>query len=152
MFIVHTRQLTVKAVGTRFNVKCYPDSEQTFVSLLEGKVLVTSEGKETGIPPGHTAVLDHSSRQLEIAPCSERLVLSWQKNMYFFNGEPLMNICSTLSRAYGIRIIIDNGRTGNQRFSGSINYRHPLQRFLDYIKDAGGVENYYDSKGQLHLK
>ena len=44
-FIVKTREISVKAVGTAFNVKAYPDEKQVTTTLVEGKVQLEGKGE-----------------------------------------------------------------------------------------------------------
>lgn len=48
-FVVHTPELDVKVVGTKFNIKAYEDEQQIATSLFEGKVsLVWHDATSSG--------------------------------------------------------------------------------------------------------
>ena len=42
-FLVHTKNLTTKDLGTKFNVQAYNDTKSIEVTLLEGKVMLTAD-------------------------------------------------------------------------------------------------------------
>ena len=42
-FLVHTKNLTTKDLGTKFNVQAYNDTKSIEVTLLEGKVMLTTD-------------------------------------------------------------------------------------------------------------
>jgi len=44
-FLVHTRNLTTRVLGTKFNVEAYSDTKLIEVTLLEGKVMLTTDEK-----------------------------------------------------------------------------------------------------------
>ena len=44
-FIVETSQLSVKVLGTRFNVKAYPNDEKITTTLTSGKVEVSVQSQ-----------------------------------------------------------------------------------------------------------
>jgi transmembrane sensor len=44
-FLVHTKNLTTRVLGTKFNVEAYNDTKSIEVTLLEGKVMLTTDGK-----------------------------------------------------------------------------------------------------------
>lgn len=46
-FIVHTSQINVKAFGTKFNVKAYPEEDKIITTLVEGKVSVENSAQNT---------------------------------------------------------------------------------------------------------
>jgi transmembrane sensor len=45
-FIVRTSHLDVKALGTIFNVRAYPDDDEILTTLVDGKVIIEIFGKE----------------------------------------------------------------------------------------------------------
>lgn len=47
-FIVSSGDLTIKAVGTSFNVKAYPDDEILTATLIEGKIIVMGKSADEG--------------------------------------------------------------------------------------------------------
>lgn len=52
-FIVKTKELTVEATGTAFNVNAYTSDNVTAVTLVKGKVAVTLDKKKTiSLSPG----------------------------------------------------------------------------------------------------
>jgi ferric-dicitrate binding protein FerR (iron transport regulator) len=44
-FIVRTKEISIKAIGTAFNVKAYPDEKQVTTTLVEGKVKLEGIGE-----------------------------------------------------------------------------------------------------------
>ena len=45
-FVVETRELNLKVLGTKFNFKNYPEDEEVTVNLMEGKVALQNELKK----------------------------------------------------------------------------------------------------------
>ena len=46
-FIIHTRKMDIKVLGTAFNVRCYPDEKKVETSLLRGSIEVTLKDRPT---------------------------------------------------------------------------------------------------------
>jgi ferric-dicitrate binding protein FerR (iron transport regulator) len=70
-FLVHTVGMTVRAKGTRFNVKAYPDDEMMAATLEEGKLDVLIQATEKA-----------PSQNIELRPNQQFVILkSQQKNM-----------------------------------------------------------------------
>lgn len=44
-FIIHTSSITIKVLGTSFNVKAYPEDKQTETSLIHGSIEVTIKNR-----------------------------------------------------------------------------------------------------------
>ena len=57
-FKVHTDELDVKVLGTKFNFRNYQDDLEAKVCLLEGKVALSTQQKETILHPDQQALLD----------------------------------------------------------------------------------------------
>lgn len=57
-FKVHTEELDVKVLGTKFNFRNYKDDLEAKVCLLEGKVALNTRQKETILHPDQQALLD----------------------------------------------------------------------------------------------
>ena len=58
-FIVETRDMDVKVLGTSFNVSAYEDEENSHATLVEGRVEVDDKinGEKVTLTPGKQALL-----------------------------------------------------------------------------------------------
>jgi transmembrane sensor len=48
-FVIHTRKMDIKVLGTAFNVKCYPGERTTETSLIRGSIEVTLKDRQEKI-------------------------------------------------------------------------------------------------------
>ena len=48
-FLIHTRKMDIKVIGTAFNVKCYPGEKTTETSLVRGSIEVTLKDRQEKI-------------------------------------------------------------------------------------------------------
>lgn len=48
-FVIHTRKMDIKVLGTAFNVKCYPGERTTETSLVRGSIEVTLKDRQEKI-------------------------------------------------------------------------------------------------------
>lgn len=48
-FLIHTRKMDIKVLGTAFNVKCYPGEKTTETSLVRGSIEVTLKDRQEKI-------------------------------------------------------------------------------------------------------
>ncbi len=69
-FIVETQQLSVKVLGTKFNVKAYSSETKTITTLTSGKVEVT-----TNLNPNEQLVFDHSNATIDKPKFRQRFTL-----------------------------------------------------------------------------
>jgi transmembrane sensor len=103
-FRVHTDDAVIQAVGTQFNVYAKPDG--TTVSVLEGRVRVSSHTPDTAAEPAAPASLDpgeeirvdarglvRSSRAAEVASMA-----AWRQRRLVFDQNPLSEVVTEFNR------------------------------------------------------
>lgn len=123
-FTVSTRALTVKALGTSFNVRTYPE-EDFYVALESGKVLVTqiddsvTNKKSLLLNPGDIVSFSKTHKNMEFANHSIDQHLGWNEGNLYFNESSLSEVVKKLERWYGVDIVILNQYGGKDwRYSG----------------------------------
>ncbi|ULB35394.1 FecR family protein [Proteiniphilum propionicum] len=66
-FTVETQQLSVKVLGTKFNVKAYSSETKTITTLTSGKVEVTTNKNDHRVlNPNEQLVFDHSNATIDV--------------------------------------------------------------------------------------
>lgn len=147
-FILHTPKGTVQVLGTTFNVNTY-DSGRVKVSLIDGAVSFASSDKKTILKPGQ-AITYMETEGSHVTALNENELL-WIKGRYKLDNTPMMEITKVLPRWYGVQVVIDNPKTAEKRFTGTILKSEPIQEFLDAIKLTTGTDSYYKD-GILHIR
>jgi len=110
-FVVHTKQVDVEVLGTKFNVNTR--RAHFVVSLEEGKVRLSVHGESQSVMekkspvvmrPGQVAVID-ASKQAEIN--EERDVAThsgWSRNEFHFDNTPLADVARMIEDVYGYKM------------------------------------------------
>lgn len=121
-FEVDVNDMTVRARGTQFNVKAYPDDHTVRATLTEGVVEIISPGKEKIVlHPGQMAVYDRSSRQLSMEPVVKtELHTSWKDRRWLIEGTTLGELAPILQRRYAVKVVFDNEALKAYKFRGEI--------------------------------
>jgi len=121
-FLVETRGLTVKVLGTAFDVSAYP-GENTSVTLVRGKVAInTASGKNAILAPGQQASMDIKDGELEKQIVNPETYISWKDNILIFNHEPLEQVVRKLERWYNLDITIADEAIKNINVTGTFKY------------------------------
>lgn len=117
-FIVSTRNLSITALGTAFNVKTYPEDDMTFVALEHGKVLVKKNPGSGGsaepvyLDPGEIAAFDKARKELShqgrFDPNEQ---WGWKEGILYFNEDNFLMVITKLERWYGVDIVVLNQDT-----------------------------------------
>lgn len=117
-FIVKTKYIDVQALGTQFHVQAYPNSRQTKVSLIEGKVKVeTEENKERSyiLKPNTQLIYSHNDDKISIIDVDAERFASWQDGYLIFQDASFEDIVQAIERKYKVAINY-NGRGMNDHY------------------------------------
>jgi ferric-dicitrate binding protein FerR (iron transport regulator) len=128
-FVVHTRQVDVEVLGTKFNVNAR--RQRAVVSLEEGKVRLSMNGVVTSVlekkaalvmRPGQVAEVDED---LQTKVNEDRTIVArsgWTRHEFHFDNTSLGEIARMLQDTYGYEMVVEDSSMLNKE-----------------ISDAGGV-------------
>lgn len=91
-FKVHTEELDVKVLGTKFNFRNYKDDLEAKVCLLEGKVALNTRQKETILHPDQQALLDKKTGKLSVSDTKAAYSAEWTNDRLYFDEILLSDI------------------------------------------------------------
>lgn len=134
-FIVTTQQLTMKVLGTEFNVYSYPESGYTRTSLVEGALLVSETGKNNKpvlLSPDQQATYCENVIKLEKLHNPEHLL--WREGIYAFDNERLIDILSKLELYYDITIQVEDPEIFNVCYTGKFRQRDGIDEILHILQ------------------
>lgn len=141
-FIVHTRDINIKVLGTIFNVKCYPEDNKTEATLIRGLVQVSKNGgsdQEMLLLHPHEKVVVNSALESvsantnlpslsavpdnmivkhlkESAADTSMVETAWVYNKLVFDGEDFPEIATEMERWYNVKISIHDPAVARYRF------------------------------------
>lgn len=113
-FIVHTKNLKIKALGTIFNVQAYPEEGSISTTLVDGKVAI--EQKEangyhktigTMVPGQH---LDYNVNT-EVVLCTKGKIdkyIAWKDGKIVFEDTPITQVADRLNKMFNVEIEVSN--------------------------------------------
>lgn len=163
-FIVRTGSLDIKAYGTSFNVKSYPDEDYVETILVSGTVSVfkPETGKEIArLKPDQKTIYfkkdakiafedkvkkqdskesaEHiininQNAQLLLVETKPEYFTAWKDEKLIFSNETFDQIVLKLERWYGVNIHLQDENLRNERFTGKFIHNEPLIQVLEAIK------------------
>ena len=161
-FIVHASSLNIRAVGTAFVVKSYPQDETIETTLLRGIIEVTRKD----LPDGPKVILKPNeklifSKQLETEvhrfasdssaksaktigkiavaavsiaiPDSNKVETSWVYNRLVFDGDSFQELAKKMERWYNVKINIRSKELLRYRFKGAFE-NETIQEALNALQ------------------
>jgi len=162
-FIIHTRTINLKVLGTAFNVRSYDNEKETETALVHGSIEVTLRNRpdqKIFLKPGEkllvknipvdTSLKYKMQKRDEDTPIavltnmhyygtdSSSVETSWTKNELVFNDEPLDKIALNLERWFNVRIIITSEGLKKEKYTATVEEDDKLEDFLEALKLAEG--------------
>lgn len=172
---VNAGNITIKAVGTEFNVKAYDEEGTIETTLVEGKVEITNSSLKgadkqyLGLLPDQKAIYikEASSFSLEkiealdsseVKPSKTILkdflispgvevdkVVAWTRGKLILRGEKLDYMCTELQRKYDVRFIFNDEEIKKFRFTGTL-LDESLEQVLSMVKLTAPID--FDIEGK----
>jgi transmembrane sensor len=137
-FIVQAGEVTVRAVGTEFNVRRVMD--KTIVAVTEGVVEVRqslrpddrrprqatsrSASKAIRVVAGEQVSVDPAAAVVSVKQVDSEAVIGWQEGRLEFVDEPLGMVIDTINRYSRRDIVITDKAINELRFSGTVSREH----------------------------
>jgi ferric-dicitrate binding protein FerR (iron transport regulator) len=142
-FIIHTQKITIKVLGTAFNVKAYPGDHITETTLIRGlielslnsnpqqRILLRPKEKlalKEGVSVKHTDESDKAQihnklvieniEPVEISNKDYFEETSWVQNKLVFKDESFKDLVPKLEKWYNVTFQINNKVAEDYRFTG----------------------------------
>lgn len=148
-FIIHTKKMDIRVIGTAFNVRAYSNEKVTEAALIRGSIEVTLKNRKNqkiilkpnekiSIANSEDVIPDlknNSSSVGKNTPASVPQVvikeikpnpvyniigeIAWTQNKLLFEDETLENIALIIERWFGKNVIIENDMLKNNRYYGN---------------------------------
>lgn len=132
--------LQVKALGTRFNIKSYPNDQQVTGTLLEGRIEVSNE-LSTEILAPHDQVMYHirekTFRRSRVDNAEEAIF--WMTDQFVFDKERLEDIAKMLERTYNVTIAFSTPGIKEIQYSGKIK-NNSMENVLSLITTVSPLQ------------
>jgi transmembrane sensor len=152
-FIVDAAEMIIKAYGTEFNVKAYPEEKVVAATLVKGSVSVEIKDKpsdRTMLKPNDQAIYykptaKRSENFLVTKGINPALYTLWINDRLRIKGETLEDLAVMLERKYDVTIHFDDNSLRDLRFTGIIE-NETIEQILELIKISSNVDYRIDGR------
>lgn len=105
-FMVQSGEISIKVLGTTFNVEAYDEDNLIRVTLETGKISMSTEDYKDGLilTPNQQAVYDKQNKSILKRNVNAEEVIGWTKNRLYFNSMLLEDIVLKLERHFNVEI------------------------------------------------
>lgn len=130
-FVVKTKHLEIKVLGTSFNVSDYAKNVESSVVLVRGSVDVKVDNKERKrLTPNQR--LAKGSQGTTVNKVDVYNYICWKDDAMNFDGQKLSDVLKSLSTYYNIPIRT-SGSIGDEKYYGSLDLNSTLDEILEFI-------------------
>ncbi|SDE14464.1 FecR family protein [Mucilaginibacter pineti] len=172
-FIVNTKNYTVRDIGTKFNLKAYPNDQFFETTVIKGEVAVEGNVDNNAHEMNRIFVKPRQVLRIYYHPPAEKYAYKpndnkdlenlneiqvlqvdsgkmdrydgWKNDVLVFDGNTLGEIAKVLERRYNVKIIMDDADLQNIRYSGSFKNVGGIDKVLAIIKGNTAID--YTIKG-----
>lgn len=136
-FIVETAGISVRVLGTEFNVRAYEDDDIA-TTLVEGSVMLGAGGSEVRLSPGQQATLN-AAGSFDVRDVDVNGFTAWKRGYFYFDGMALEDIMEELGRWYDVTTYFADDAVKKERFSLEIRRQEDFTNVLKLLQHTGTV-------------
>lgn len=156
LFIVNTKDVRIKVLGTAFNVKSYGLEKTVETTVVRGLVQVESISSVSGavlVNPNEKAtyikvlkqlavtstskpnqMVEKQVRPIQISKINPETVISWKDQHLIFTDEMFRDMIVKMERWYNIKIEINDTSLLSERYNGKFVHNENIYQVLEAIK------------------
>ncbi len=139
-FIVHTRDMETRVLGTSFDIQAYPDEPTTKTTLLTGRVLVSVNNSPLTeiLVPGLQASWSTGTDEIIVKKVNVATQALWRDGVIMLDDDELDDVMRMLARWYDVTYEFKGDRSVKHTFTGKINRNEDLESVLNTLTLLGG--------------
>ncbi len=146
-FIVTTPDISVKVLGTHFNLRAYSDENLTTTTLVYGKVMIreSETQKELTLSPNEQSVT--STQKTVVKAVNVNPYIAWKAGRILFEENTIGEIFNDLSRRYNIEVEYADREVRELRFSIDLIRYENINEVLEILELTERIRfEKYDNK------
>lgn len=147
-FLISVNDVTVKVVGTSFNVK--DNAEKTEVIVETGVVEVSRDTQRVRITPRQEATIVKARAEMRKSITADEFHNYYRTRRLFCDGTPLWRLVEILNEAYEADIVIGNERLKNLPINTTFD-QNSLESILGVVSETLSLKVEYRGE-QIILK
>ncbi|MEG2792057.1 MAG: DUF4974 domain-containing protein, partial [Odoribacter sp.] len=140
-FIVSSKGMDVEVLGTKFNVKAYPEDVIIYTTLCQGSVKTINQqtGLSLLLEPNQQARFTKQNGKIEKQEVDSRLFTGWTGGRFVFENETLEEIMKQLERWYNIDVFYQNPSIKKYKFTGDVDRFDEISTILNMIEKTYNI-------------
>ncbi len=140
-FYVHAGGITVKAVGTAFNVNAWSDEKRVETTLVEGKVILYNRDGQNELKilnPGEIFKYDVNSDTYTVDSENSGKYVAWKDGLLIFKNDPMEQVAKKLGRWFNTEVRLEGEAVRELTFTATFQ-GETLQQVVELMQLATPV-------------
>lgn len=139
-FVVHSSDLSTIALGTKFNVKAFAKEKEIVVSLVEGRIKVTSnDTTEQILNHNQQFTYNVKTGKHKVKSFDVMQVIGWRDNILIFDNAVLEDALVIIERAYGVKFELTDESIKNLKIKANFE-NESIWTIVKVLKKAFGLD------------
>ena len=133
-FIVKTKKMNIRVLGTEFNVSAYSETPELKIALLKGCVELqpTDFSRTYQMLPGEQ--IWYKEGRYVASRIKDMDYFRWKEGLLCFNNQTIKEIMEKLRLYYDIQIEVDNQPFLHERYSGKFRVKDGVEQVLKVLQ------------------
>lgn len=175
-FIIHTKKMDIRVVGTELNVKAYPGEKNSETSLIRGSIEVTLKDRQQKIlmkPNDKLIVSEEPSTKKILSPQKESLAAkvnliaslshltiaaddisvietAWVENKLMFDNESFEEVALKMEKWYGVNIYFAEPKLKSVHLTGTFE-KETIKEALEALQISTPFFKYKIENNRINI-
>lgn len=133
-FLVHSRRVTTKVLGTKFNVNSYNDHTSIAVTVLDGRVAVSDSLNSFGVLTSDQQITyDMTTGKANMLQVNAAALTAWHDGELVFDNTTFDMAAKIIEKWYGVEVRFLNEGLKTCEFTASFRMEDSLNQVLAVI-------------------
>ena len=106
VFQVRAKNAVIKAMGTKFTVRAYPNEDVVAIRTTDGQVSVQAGDNLRSLSAGQTILIDGKGHMREPTPQEIEETVGWADGRFVVNQKPMREALAHLQRWYALGLVV----------------------------------------------
>jgi ferric-dicitrate binding protein FerR (iron transport regulator) len=147
-FVVNAAGLSIKVLGTAFNVRSYAGDPVVETTLVRGKVTLATSDEDPAhsvtLRPNQKALFSKNSKRIALEEAANaETVTGWRNGWMIFDNKPFSYIKDTLERWYNVTIDMQDEKSLSCTFTARFKDKS-LEEVLEIFRNTESINYWID--------
>lgn len=146
-FYANAGEISIKVLGTKFNLSAYKNEKLIETILIEGQVTVSDRSafglrsNETILSPNQKATFNKDLQTISVKNVPDvEMAIAWTDGWFKFSKQSLDEVLKKLERYYNIKFEFDKGFSTSDIITGKLDLKESIEQVMVALTDVANID------------